>query len=235
MTAKEILTQLQLLGSEAIRNVYKNHGAPVTHYGVKVEDMKKIQKKIKKDHKLSLQLFDSGIPDAQYLAGLVADEKKMTKKELQHWAETASWHMVGEYTVPWIAAESEHGWELAIDWINSDKETLQASGWATMASLAAIKEDRDLDIKELRILLKRVEIQIHQAPNRVRYVMNNFVISTGGYIKELTDEAVKTAKCIGTVEVDVGKTSCKVPSAQVYIQKMRDKGVIGKKKKMARC
>ena len=73
MTAKEILTQLQLLGSEAIRNVYKNHGAPVTHYGVKVEDMKKIQKKIKKDHKLSLQLFDSGIPDAQYLAGLVRD------------------------------------------------------------------------------------------------------------------------------------------------------------------
>ena len=38
MTAKEILTQLQLLGSEAIRNVYKNHGAPVTHCGVKVED-----------------------------------------------------------------------------------------------------------------------------------------------------------------------------------------------------
>ena len=128
MTAKEILTQLQLLGSEAIRNVYKNHGAPANHYGVKVEDMKKIQNKIKKDHQLSLQLFDTGIPDAQYLAGLLADEKKMTKKELQHWAETASWHMVGEYTVAWIAAESEYGWELAMDWINAEKETLQASG-----------------------------------------------------------------------------------------------------------
>ena len=143
--------------------------------------------------------------------------------------------MVGEYTVAWIAAESEYGWELAMDWINAEKETLQASGWATLASLAAIREDRDLDIKELRILLKRVEQHIHHAPNRVRYVMNNFVISTGGYIKDLTDEAVKTAKSIGTVQVDVGKTACKVPSAQVYIQKMKDKGVIGKKKKMARC
>lgn len=76
MTAKEVLSQLKEMGSESIRKVLEKHGAPSNQYGVKVEDMKKIQKKIKKDYELSLQLYDSGIPDAQYLAGLIADETK---------------------------------------------------------------------------------------------------------------------------------------------------------------
>jgi len=34
-----------------------------------------------------------------YLAGLIADDAKMTKKDLQKWVENATWGMVGEYTV----------------------------------------------------------------------------------------------------------------------------------------
>ena len=97
----------------------------------------------------------------------------MTEKDLEHWAEQASWYLLSEYTVPWIAAESRHGWKLGMKWIDANKETLQASGWATLASLVAIKPDDELDIKELKSLLKRVEKTIRQAPNRVRYAMNN--------------------------------------------------------------
>ncbi len=45
MTAKEILTELKSLGTESIKKVLKNHGAPVTHYGVKIEDLKKFRRK----------------------------------------------------------------------------------------------------------------------------------------------------------------------------------------------
>ncbi|HYK56751.1 MAG TPA: hypothetical protein VEV15_09740, partial [Flavisolibacter sp.] len=84
-------------------------------------------------------------------------------------------------------------------------------------------------------LLKRVEKEIHTVPNRVRYTMNNFVICAGGYVKELTEEAVRVGNAIGKVHVSMGETSCKVPSAPEYIQKMKAKGSIGKKRKMARC
>jgi 3-methyladenine DNA glycosylase AlkD len=201
--------------------------------GVKVEDLKKIQKKIKKDYKLSLELYDSGISDAQYLAGLIADESKMTRNDLQHWAERATWYMLSEFTVPWIAAESKHGWEIGLEWIDTKKENLQASGWSTLASVVSLKEDGDLDIPHLRQLLQRVQKEIHQAPNRVRYAMNCFVISVGGYVKELTAEAQKTGINIGKVSVEMGGTACKVPFSPDYIQKMVDRGV--KKKKMARC
>lgn len=235
MTAQEILSQLKIMGTESTKRIFMNHGAPANQYGVKVEDLKKIQKKVKKNYELSLDLYNSGISDAQYLAGLIADETKMTKKDLQHWADKASWYMLSEYTVPWIAAESAHGWEMAMQWIESKKEMVQSSGWATLASLVGIKEDAELNIKELKSLLKRVEKEIHSAPNRVRYVMNSFVISTGGHVKELTADAIKTGNAIGKVHVNMGATACKVPYSPEYIQKMMDKGYIGKKKKMARC
>jgi 3-methyladenine DNA glycosylase AlkD len=233
MTAKEILSQLKEMGSESIRKVLAKHGAPSNQYGVKVEDLKKIQKQVKKNYALSLQLYDSGVSDAQYLAGLIADETKMTKKDLQHWAETASWHQLNEYTVAWIAAESDHGWESGLKWIDSKKENVQSSGWATLSSLVAIKEDKELDIKELKNLLHKVEKEISTAGNRVRYTMNGFVIAVGAYVKELTAEAMKIGKSLGPLTIDMNGTACKVPYAPDYIQKMNARGY--KKKKMARC
>jgi len=97
MTSAQVLSELKSMSNESIKRVLSKHGAPPHQYGVKVEDLKKIQKKVKKDYTLSLELFDTGIPEAQYLAGLIADESKMTGKDLQHWAENASWHMISEY------------------------------------------------------------------------------------------------------------------------------------------
>jgi len=46
MTTKEILQQLKEMGSETTKNTLIKHGAKEPFYGVKVEDLKKIQKKI---------------------------------------------------------------------------------------------------------------------------------------------------------------------------------------------
>jgi 3-methyladenine DNA glycosylase AlkD len=233
MTSAQVLSELKSMGNESIKRVLSKHGAPPQQYGVKVEDLKKIQKKVKKDYALSLELFDTGIPEAQYLAGLIADESKMTGKDLQHWAENASWHMISEYTVAWIAAESGQGWELALKWIDSKNEKVQSSGWTTLANIVSIVPDEKLNLKQLTSLMARVKKEINGAGNRVRYAMNSFIISVGGYVKELSQPAISTGNVIGPVTVDVGGTACKVPFAPDYIKKMLDRGV--KKKKMARC
>ena len=236
MTAKEILAEMKKMENPAAKKMLAKHGAVEPYYGIKIEDLKKkFVKPIKKDYKLSLELYDSGISDAMYLAGLIADEKKMTRKDLQKWVEKAPWSMISEYTVPWIAAESNYGWELALEWIESKSTPIAVSGWATLSSLVAIKPDEELDIKKLKSLITRVTKEIHHAPNKVKYVMNGFVISAGCYIPELTDEAMEAAKKMGVVTVDMGDTSCKVPSAADYIKKVKDRKAIGKKKKMARC
>ncbi len=235
MTVQEIMTELQKMGNEGTKKVLMKHGAKEPFYGVKVGDLKKIQKKIKKNHELSLDLYATGNSDAMYLAALIADEKQISKAQLQDWANQANWYMLSEYAVAWITAESPYAWELALEWIDSDKPRLASAGWSTLGSYVAITEDEELDLEALQSLLNRIENNIHDAPNRVRYTMNGFLISLGGAVASFTDEAKRIANSVGKVHVEMGGTACKVPFAPDYIKKMEIRGAIGKKRKKARC
>ncbi len=235
MTKEEILKELAGYGNEGTKKIFLKHGAREPFYGVKVQDLKKIQKKVKKQHQLSLELYATGNSDAMYLAGLIADETEISKSELNKWVDEAYWYMISEYTVAWVAAESKYGYELGLEWIDSNKEGIASAGWATLANYAAIKPDIELNIEVFNELLDRVEKNIHQAQNRVRFTMNGFVIAIGSYIIELTKKASSVAKNIGKVNVDMGGTACKVPFATDYIKKVADRGSLGKKRKDARC
>lgn len=235
MTAAEILDQLKPLGRDSYKKVLQNHGIPEPCFGVKIEDLKKFQKRIKKDYRLALALYDTGVYDAMYLAGLIADDAQMTKKDLRHWVEQAQCSMLSEYTVPWVAAEGPHGLELALEWIDSPTPHVAAAGWATLSGLVALKDDAKLDLPLLKRLLQRVQKTIHAQPNRVRHVMNGFVIALGSYVRPLTDLAVQTAAKIGPVTVDMGGTACKVPDATEYIKKVEARGTLGKKRKTVKC
>jgi 3-methyladenine DNA glycosylase AlkD len=234
MSAAAIIEELRALGSEGYKRIILRHGASEPCFGVKIEELKKIQKRIRKDYGLSLELYKSGIYDAMYLAGLIADDGKMTKKNLQEWVESARGPLAGS-TVSWVAAGSPHGREMALRWIDSTDETVAGAGWTTLSSLVSIKDDADLDLAELKKLLRRVEQTILQAPNGVRYAMNGFIISVGAYVAPLSELARQTGEKIGPVTVDMGDTACKVPFAPDYIRKVEQRRAIGKKRKSAKC
>ena len=48
MTVKEIIDQLKEIGNEQTKKVLMRHGAKEPFYGVKVQDLKIIQKNVKK-------------------------------------------------------------------------------------------------------------------------------------------------------------------------------------------
>lgn len=235
MTAAEILKQLKTLGADSCKRVLMNHGAKEPLFGVRISDLKKIQKRVRKDHQLARDLYDTGNYDAQYLAGLIADEAKMTKADLKRWLAKANCTATCGYVVAAVAAESRHGLELAREWIDSKKPEVAQAGWATLGAVVSILDDEELDHRELEKLLERVERTIHDAPNYVRYAMNGFVIALGSYVRAFTDAAMKAGRRIGRVEVDMGNTSCQVPYAPDYIQKVKARGSLGKKRKTARC
>lgn len=235
MTFNEVMQELESYGDERTKNTLINHGAKEPLFGVKVGDLKKLLKKTKKNHELSLKLYESGNSDAMYLAGLMADENKITKDHLQDWVKKAYWYYLSEFTVPWVAADTEFGFDLGLEWIESSEENIAAAGWATLASFSAVNEDAHLDINKYNSLLDRVLKTIQESPNRVRYVMNEFVIAVGCNVQSLTAKAQKIASAIGKVSVNMGGTACKVPLASEYIQKNIDMGRIGKKRKTARC
>jgi 3-methyladenine DNA glycosylase AlkD len=235
MTLDELMTSLAELGSEQTKKTLIRHGAQEPFYGVKVGDMKKLVKVVKKDRELALALYASGNTDAMYLAGLSIDPKSMTKQELEDWAKHAYWYMLAEYTVPGVAAESRSGLELAREWLRAEDEMLATCGWSTYANYISITPDEELDLGEIAELLEQVRATIQEERNRVRYVMNNFVIVVGAYCFPLFDTAMEVAEEIGKVHVDVGQTACKVPLATDYIRKIETMGRIGKKKTTCIC
>ena len=234
-TLKKVMAELKKKGDPRRVKAYGPHGAPDDIYGVSVADLKVIAKTIKGEQQLACDLYDSGNGDAMYLAGMVADGSQMTKTQLNAWARNANWQMISEYTVPGVATESKHGRDLAMKWIDSKKECIASSGWNTYAGVVTVTPDDELDLAEIKALLKRVENEIDAAPNRVRYTMNGFVIAVGGYVPPLTKQAKATAKRLGKVEVDMHGTSCKVPLAVEYIEKIESSGRAGKKRKTIKC
>lgn len=235
MTANEILIELEKYGDKQTKSTLMKHGAKEPFFGVKVADLKKILKKTKKNHELSLELYKTGNSDAMYLACLMADEKKITEAQLNDWIDKAYWFYLNEFAVPWVAAETSFGFELGLKWIQSDKEGIAAAGWVVLSYYAGVNKDEDLNIKTYSHLLDRVAVEIHSSPNRVRMTMNGFVIAIATFIKELTDKSKTVASKIGKVDVDMNGTACKVPLASEYINKNIEKGQIGKKRKTARC
>lgn len=234
MTAETILKELKGLGQDGYKKILLKHGASEPCYGVKIEELKKIQKRLKTDSSLALALYDTGVYDAMYLAGLIADDARMTKRDLQGWAEKAS-EPLATSTVAWVAAGSPHGWELALAWIESKQELVAAAGWATLISLVSVRDDKQLDLAALKKLLERVQKTIHLAPGVVRSKMNGLVIALGSFVAPLTDLAMQTGEAIGPVTVDMGETACKVPFAPDYIRKAEQRGTIGKKRQSAKC
>jgi 3-methyladenine DNA glycosylase AlkD len=235
MTAKEILEEIRPLGSDSYKRVMFNHGIKEPCFGVKISDLQKIVRRIKRDYQLALDLYDTGNYDAMYLAGLIADDARMTKKDLRHWVAQAYCSALSGITVAWVAAGSRHGWELGREWIDSKTPLIAVAGWGTLSSLVSIKNDTELDLPELKRLLQRVQKTIHQAPDAVRYQMNSFVIAVGSYVQPLTATAIQTAEKIGPVTADLGNNSCQVPFAPDYIRKVQQRGTIGKKRKSAKC
>lgn len=234
-TLAEVMSQLEAKGSAQFRKTFARHGAPEPMFGVSIANLKTIAKGIKGEQELALELYETGNYDAMYLAGVVADGSRMTQQQLRGWAKRATCTPIAAHVVAVVACESKHAASLALKWMDARQERIACCGWYTYSGVVATRPDDALDLDEIRGLLDRVVAEIDDAANGVRYAMNGFVISVGGYVAPLLKAAKAAAKKLGVVEVDMGDTACQVPVATDYIKKIETMGRVGKKRKTMKC
>ena len=82
MTLHEALEQLEVLGTEKVRAQNAKHGAGDNQFGASLGDIRVLAKKIKTNHELALALWETGNVDAQFLATLVIQPKKLSAQEM---------------------------------------------------------------------------------------------------------------------------------------------------------
>jgi 3-methyladenine DNA glycosylase AlkD len=218
-SAEVILKEMENLGTEQARKTYKRHGVGDNAFGVSYADLGKFQKKLKTNHAIALDLWNSGVHDAQVLALMTADPQKADSQQLDQWAQTLTNYTITDAFGVYVA-KSPLAQEKAEAWIQADDEWISTAGWNIMGSLAT--NDTSLPDSYFEHLLEIIERDLHSSKNRTRYAMNNVIIAIGARNPYLQSLAVETAKRIGKVEVDHGLTNCKTPDAVSYIQKTVD-------------
>ncbi|MEX2264313.1 MAG: DNA alkylation repair protein [Bryobacteraceae bacterium] len=217
MTAQEIVAALQSLGTEQNRKVYARHGSGPNVFGVSFANLEKLRKQIKRDHALAAELWSTGNFDACNLATMIADPGRMTAKDLDHWAKRIGNSCLAGLFARNIASKTAFAKEKAERWSESKDELTGEAGYGVLGCLAM--NDRETADAYFEEWLGRIEAGIHQAPNRVRYAMNNAVIAIGIRNPRLRKLALAAAGRIGKVHVDHGETDCKTPDAAAYIKK----------------
>jgi 3-methyladenine DNA glycosylase AlkD len=216
MLLQDVMSKLESLGTEQTRKTYRRHGSGDNVFGVLFGDLKALAKKIKTDHELACQLWDTGNVDARSLATMILDPKQLDEKTASSWISQLDYYALAMLLAGSIA-QSNFAHKAINEWIDSDNQYIRQSGYDTLAHL--LKSNDSISNSDCQKFLDKIERELDAAPNRVRYSMNGALIAIGIYKPELTDAALKCADRIGKVKVDHGDTDCKTPDARAYIIK----------------
>ncbi|MGX4585828.1 DNA alkylation repair protein [Paenibacillus chitinolyticus] len=235
MNLETVMQELEALGKERTKKIYQANGAHEPLFGVATGAMKPLFRKIKRNQPLAEQLYATGNYDAMYFAGMIADPEAMTEADFERWMDKAYFYMLSDYVVAVTLAETDIAQTVSDTWIASDTELKRSAGWSCYCWLLGNRPDREFSEEKMAGMLELVKHTIHEAPDRTKYAMNNFIYTVGVSYLPLHDKAVAIAKETGLVEVNRDTSKNKFLNASVTIQKAVDKGQIGFKRKYVRC
>lgn len=229
------MEELEALGKERMKKMYMTNGAQEPLFGAATGAMKPIKRKIKINQPLAEELYATGNYDAMYFAGVIADPKAMTEADFDRWIDKAYFYMLSDYVVAVTLSESDIAQEVSDKWIESGDELKMSAGWSCYCWLLGNRKDSEFSEEKIANMLDKVKASIHEAPERTKSAMNNFVYTVGISYKPLHEKAVETAKQIGVVEMKRDNKKSSFLNAAESIQKQVDLGKLGFKRKYVRC
>jgi len=219
MNFQEVMTKLESLGTNQNRTIYKRHGTGDNLFGVSFADLNALKKRVKMDHSMAVQLWNSGNHDAQIFATMIADPNQFNGDDLERWVRDALNYMAVDAFVSNVVFKSAHAKMKMEAWTESENEWIGRAGWVLLAKMAI--EHNDLPDSYFGHYIRIIEERMHRAENRTREAMNQALIAIGIRSDALEASALEAAVRIGAVEIDHGDTSCKTPDASSYIRKTR--------------
>lgn len=217
MTVKEILAQFKSLGNDVRRAHNTKYGAPDNQFGVKHGDIRAIAKKIKTDHDLALELWDTGNVEAQLLATLIIKPKALSADELDKLTRSTTFAHVADWLNAYVVAEHPEKEALREKWMKAKDRWAARAGWNLTASRVNKGLDEDLDVAAL---LDRIEKEMPKAVPDVQWTMNNTLAAIGIHHPKLRKRAVAIGEKIGLYRDWPVSKGCTPPFVPVWVEAM---------------
>lgn len=110
--------------------------------GLAVPTLRALARELGREHELALALWDTGIPDAQILAGLLAEPAQFTVAQMDHWvAGLQAWDVCDQACLN-AFVKSPLGWDAIPRWAAREPEFEKRAGYALLAVAAVHHKTR---------------------------------------------------------------------------------------------
>ncbi|MCC7292972.1 MAG: DNA alkylation repair protein [Phycisphaerales bacterium] len=216
MTVKEILAQFESLGDDARRKHNAKVGAPDNQFGVKHGDLRALARKIKTDHKLALELWDTGNVEAQLLATLIINPKSLSAKEVDRLTRSTVFAYVAEWMNSYVVAQHPEREALREKWLKDKDRWAARAGW----HLTAGRVSKDAAGLDLAALLDRIEKEMPKAKPEVQWTMNNTLLAIGIHHAAHRKRAIAIGEQIGLYKDWPVSKGCIPPYVPVAVEAM---------------
>jgi 3-methyladenine DNA glycosylase AlkD len=163
-------------------------------YGVSKPKLDELARKIGRNHSLGLELWETGNHDARILAGLVAERKLVTSKQMEHWVRDFDNWDVCDGTCCHLFVFAKPAWQKAHSWGRRKKEFEKRAGFALAAFLAC--HDKKAPDAEFQKYLEVIEREAWDERNFVRKAVNWALRNIGKRNLALNRAAIASAERI---------------------------------------
>jgi 3-methyladenine DNA glycosylase AlkD len=166
--------------------------------GVSVPDMRRIAKDIGKNHQLALKLWDTGIPEAMIVAGMVAEPDKLTEEQMEDWVvDINSWDICDQVCMN-LFEKSPYAEQKIFEWSAREEEFVKRTAYALIACLAW--HDKDASDQAFTKYFPVIKNGSTDERNFVKKAVNWALRNIGKRNIELNQAAIQVAREIQAVD-----------------------------------
>jgi len=204
MNSEEIIKKLKSLANPRNLEGMARFGISSKNtLGISIYDLRPLAKQIGKNHKLSLELWDSGIHEARILASYIDEPEKVTEKQMEKWVSSFDSWDVCDQVCSSLFDQTPFVWKKLEEFTKRKEEFVKRTGFTLMACLAVHdKKAQDKDFIKLLPIIKR---ESTDERNFVKKAVNWALRQIGKRNKNLNKEALKVAKEILKTEDKTAK------------------------------
>lgn len=214
MTVKETLSQLKALGNEKMFAQNKRNGASDNQFGVRLGEIKALSKKIKTNHTLALELWETENVEARLLAILLIDPKLLSNNKLDQLVKSVTFTQIADWLNAYVIKQFPNKEELRIEWLKSNNPMAAGAGW-NLTAQRVVKNPEGLD---LPVLLDRLESEMGNAHPLIQWTMNFVLAEIGIHNPNLRERAISIGNTLGIYKDYPTSKGCTSPFAPIWIE-----------------
>ncbi len=212
MTKDEVFAILKELGDEKRKQMHIKNGAGENTYGVLRGELRKLAKQPGTNHALALELFSSGNTDAQWLACMLFEAKKLTLDEIRHMMSDVRYSEIIDKFVGEVVFLNKSADILAQEWSASTEDHLGRAGWNLIVHKISRGKETD---ETLEGLLATIKAELQTTTPGKQWAMNHALSAIGYTYPHFTEQCIALGETLGVyrdLKVSKGCTSAYAPN-----------------------